>query len=697
MISEGTTILPMQPFMAVSLVDHSLISGTVTRIQVRVDAKTSEYIILPEDITNAFKEFEYLVVGSSVISQMDLFISQKIKYQPGIIIKVAIRRADDVSNPPAPISRALDNLVLKAHQKQQSEVKTPEQTKNQSLLDHIHVLQEQVLQIRQVMEDKQQDILMMQIQAHALITQTYEFRECPIPRLFIVLPRPTGLLERRRWPSEKQFRLFYLCECSGHLITSGGRVPCHIHLVKHEGYDIDRPAEFFEKYGAYVLTILLIFKHGIFTADAIVPPLAKVDISEWLEAVQDVLKLPTGGIVPLVDESISYIKKIQQNSGRALHSTMSEIKFEGLKYHNGIDSRQLESFLRVNRAVRALGNMYRIVTSEGHVKWVCADHYHGKGKETASRQLMKVISNNDGGYNAQLGSVRITIRSAEETNRFYKIIAKEKDIQELDITFACSLTTYGFYELLKAVAASKITRLAVDWDYTKGEDGISRLTIYAVATAVATIFGIPIGLTICGLIISVLVELVYDIVFWKTLLGPRNSENIQILYINHPPRLFTDLLHSSLLRGPKLRSLILTDCDFRDAYDETNLEGLLAYYPALVELRIGKLRPGTTLEYLLGGNLPMLQTLETLQLEYGDSTILQTKYSKGKILESKLEIVEINVKTVTYHSAIIYGGQLTGLVVNKWIQPHEWTTLEAIISNNPRISCITCDSKPELK
>ncbi|KAF9936768.1 hypothetical protein BGZ65_002062 [Modicella reniformis] len=47
-----------------------------------------------------------------------------------------------------------------------------------------------------------------------------------------------------------------------------------VHLAKHEGYDLDRPKEFFERYGSYVLALLYMVKFGITAARLVIPPLA---------------------------------------------------------------------------------------------------------------------------------------------------------------------------------------------------------------------------------------------------------------------------------------------------------------------------------------------------------------------------------------------------------------------------------------
>jgi len=42
----------------------------------------------------------------------------------------------------------------------------------------------------------------------------------------------------------------------------------------------------------------------------------------------------------------------------------------------GADLRELEMYLVRNDLTKTLGNLYRIVTFNGHVRWVCQQYHH---------------------------------------------------------------------------------------------------------------------------------------------------------------------------------------------------------------------------------------------------------------------------------------------------------------------------------
>ncbi|KAG0199187.1 hypothetical protein BGX33_011807 [Mortierella sp. NVP41] len=101
------------------------------------------------------------------------------------------------------------------------------------------------------------------------MSQSYELHEYPILRLFIVLPREIRP-GQRCWHSD----------------NGRANLKYEVHVARHEGYDLDHPTEFFEKYGVYVLTLLQVFKYGLTIAGVVVPPLAQLGVSDGVDAVQ---------------------------------------------------------------------------------------------------------------------------------------------------------------------------------------------------------------------------------------------------------------------------------------------------------------------------------------------------------------------------------------------------------------------------
>ncbi|KAG0222621.1 hypothetical protein BGX31_008980, partial [Mortierella sp. GBA43] len=172
---------------------------------------------------------------------------------------------------------------------------------------HMYTIQmlQQVLNRQVMIEDRLQ----------AVMQQNYELHEYPIPRLFIVLPKPKRRRDKVTHLLSKQFRLYFLCECGDHTIGAGrGNLPNKIHLAKHEGYDLDQPNEFFQRYGSYVLTMMKFVKYGVMAAGVAVPPLAMFKVVEGIDAIQKSLGMTFDKIGSLVDETIKHIQEMEKNA-----------------------------------------------------------------------------------------------------------------------------------------------------------------------------------------------------------------------------------------------------------------------------------------------------------------------------------------------------------------------------------------------
>ncbi|KAG0377519.1 hypothetical protein BGX24_005962 [Mortierella sp. AD032] len=140
-------------------------------------------------------------------------------------------------------------------------------------------------EMQQITPDR---LALIHSKATAILLQTYELHEYPIPRLFIILPKEdTTRREKLTTLFVKRFRLYFLCEC---------------------GYDLYRPNEFFRKYSSYMLALLQMLKYGVTAAEMVVSPLHSLKICEELDDAEKALKYLQGDIVPMVDDAIKYLE-----------------------------------------------------------------------------------------------------------------------------------------------------------------------------------------------------------------------------------------------------------------------------------------------------------------------------------------------------------------------------------------------------
>ncbi|KAG0310152.1 Structural maintenance of chromosomes protein 2, partial [Dissophora globulifera] len=319
-------------------------------------------------------------------------------------------------------------------------------------------------ELRQMYVEAMGQLAVLQSRVQAVLTQTFELHEYPIPRLFIVLPQdPAG------WdavnPFSNKFRLYFLCECGEHtrLANSETKIPHHIHLAKHEGYEITRPTEFFQQYGPYILTILKMLKLGISVAGVVMPALSQLISPDVMGQSIDSLKQLQDNIIPTVDQVIEWIDKVADSEsdtfeyssvckGGAVEGPTEQMDTkEALE---GADLRKLNTFLQDNDGNKVLGNLYRTVTVEGHVKWVCIDHYRENYQETQAEAFRRALDSVGGSFDENNGLVTAKLRSRVLAEQFYAALGKARSVLELDIDLDFECTKSDLEGLEKALRTS---------------------------------------------------------------------------------------------------------------------------------------------------------------------------------------------------------------------------------------------------
>ncbi|KAF9347538.1 hypothetical protein BGX34_003074, partial [Mortierella sp. NVP85] len=337
-------------------------------------------------------------------------------------------------------------------------------SKNYKLTSDNNELLTHVSQLQKELASKQDEMKVLQIQAldrlallqksvKALLTQTYELHEYPIPRLFIVLPQDTSSRNPLDHLTHK-FRLYFLCECGEHTKSINTKIPHHIHLAKHEGYELARPTEFFQRYGPYVLTILQMLKYGLTVAGVAVPALTQLIRPDDVEKVNEGLKLLTNTLEPGVNQVIEYIEKVTAEQGQAVVELSEQM--DSNEALEGADLRQLESFLKTKDEHRVLGNLYRTVTGEGHVKWVCIDHYRENYHEKAAIAFRDAVAVLDGLFDENVGRVEVKLTSKVQADQFYQNLEKARSVYELEIELDWETTQGDFKRLRNALSKTSV-------------------------------------------------------------------------------------------------------------------------------------------------------------------------------------------------------------------------------------------------
>ncbi|KAF9352055.1 hypothetical protein BGX26_010034, partial [Mortierella sp. AD094] len=330
--------------------------------------------------------------------------------------------------------------------------------------NHLEVLENERKMIA-MQQEALDHLAHLQVRVRALITQTYELSEYPIPRLFIVLPKEPESWNKKN-PFTHTFRLFFLCECGEHTkSTASTTLPHHVHLAGHEGYLLQRPTDLFKKYGRYLLTMMETIKYGVVAAGLIVPSLAHLEILDGAENLYRGLAKDT--FAPLVDKTIGYLKDQLNDNYTALDGGSTQGRdFGELETLEGPDLRQLVSFLAISDKEKALGNLYRIVTDKGHVKWVCLDHYRTNYLLSSTQWLQDALKA-CGKFDEQEGKVQVTLASSSIAEQFYRVFRTARGIHELNVKLAWDVTKADLQSLSGVLLESNVAILIVDGEHFK--------------------------------------------------------------------------------------------------------------------------------------------------------------------------------------------------------------------------------------
>ncbi|KAF8985335.1 hypothetical protein BGZ46_004900, partial [Entomortierella lignicola] len=310
--------------------------------------------------------------------------------------------------------------------------------------DKMALMNSQTIDMQKRTPDLQNQALdrlaIIQKHAHAILVQNFELHEYPIPRLFIILP-----VDKSKWDPtrvlENKFRLHFLCECGDHTMETSKSMENQIHIAKHEGYEIKNGTEFYKKYGKYMLILMRALRLGLRSVDI---PLAHIPLPKLLDA----------GI----DYSIEYMEALSNNNP-VLNNINTIDDYEEL---GGVDLRQLDTFLRISDQDRKLGNLYRITTETGHVKWVCIEHYRLTYKENEQKAFAETVAVNGGSYGWELGRVSIVLGSRIRAQEFFDALAKARYVYDLDITLVKECTTSDLSAFEKSLRMSSVSILRLD-------------------------------------------------------------------------------------------------------------------------------------------------------------------------------------------------------------------------------------------
>ncbi|CAF4937844.1 unnamed protein product, partial [Rotaria socialis] len=203
-----------------------------------------------------------------------------------------------------------------------------------------------------------------------VMREMYELNEFTTPRYFFILPAKHSDIKAidfvQNW-FQTHYKLYFLCECS--------HDPKEMHVAPHEGYSIKKGRDFVVKYAPYLRTTLQIVQVLLSAGGLVIPQLGSAAMAinnvvpaqfknpKYYEDMKQQLQM--------VDDLLN---KVDNQRDRAGASVISKQKSKGTPL-KGAALREIQTYLELVDDKRSLGNLYRIVTDDGYVRWVCLQHY----------------------------------------------------------------------------------------------------------------------------------------------------------------------------------------------------------------------------------------------------------------------------------------------------------------------------------
>ncbi|KAF9960752.1 hypothetical protein BGZ65_011773 [Modicella reniformis] len=510
MKSDAATEQPSQAFRTGPL------SETVY-ISTQYDLTTDQHVIRWKEIRRIFERAKYLKDGAHIVpfmtgDDLDELKPLRISYHPGAVLQVVNENFSHTSSTssescpqssvatiPAPeawssslssntavdmqpsfqvyhqlyasyLQAITSNQLIQATEIKEAIDKQFDVLKEE--MDKAKSLQEQVLQMQQGIKDSRQQQLLnlpsnipiiIQKRIRAIFTYTYELHECPTPPYFIVLPTKIRQRDTLCMHSEYQFWLYFLCGCDSHTMSENANVQHQFHVAKNEGYELHKPTEFFQKYGSYVLTLMYMVKYGIMTADPAVPTVVSPKILEGLNTTQEQLDYLKENIEALVDDTIDFLQDWNDINSNDTDPAGDSTQLDKSVVLKGEDLSQLKSYFQIKFDDRTseFGNLYRYATPQGHVKWVCIDHYRERYPESVTQRLLETVEENRGYVKENMGKI-VSQSRPTDPKAFYNAIANADGIHVLDITLPKGMTKEDFEEFAAAVTKANILDLTVN-------------------------------------------------------------------------------------------------------------------------------------------------------------------------------------------------------------------------------------------
>ncbi|KAF9080928.1 hypothetical protein BGX29_004894, partial [Mortierella sp. GBA35] len=213
--------------------------------------------------------------------------------------------------------------------------------------------------------------------------------------------------------------------------------------------------------------MLRVLKHCL-TVAAVVSPVVGL-AHEGVKGITEGVKTISECTIKAVDMSINFLEQKLDDAmspddlAAGENEREEDNLFENLAALEGADLRRLDTFLRNNDQDKVLGDLYRITTEQGHVKWVCFEHYQERYRATALFSFVQSVETAGGVYDAQLRSIAISLKSSTSAKDFFRrLISQAPAVDGLDVTLDWKFRSADLVIMVDMLSKSNVTSLKLD-------------------------------------------------------------------------------------------------------------------------------------------------------------------------------------------------------------------------------------------
>ncbi|CAF4141318.1 unnamed protein product [Adineta steineri] len=215
-----------------------------------------------------------------------------------------------------------------------------------------------------------------------------------------------------------------------------------MHVAPHNGYSIKNTREFIIRYGPYLRTTLKITQVLLKLESFVIPQ---------LDSVSDPVDTDIDTMLPILDkqkemeQQLNLVGKLLDRVDHRWAQPKSTIfgqhKSRGVPLQ-GADLREVETYLSVVDNKHSLGNLYRTVTVDGHVHWVCREHYDDISFNNAMFKYIDQLEAMGGEFNTKTKEAVCTLKE-DDLAKLLDVVINRSSVRCLNMFAVCVSNLLG--------------------------------------------------------------------------------------------------------------------------------------------------------------------------------------------------------------------------------------------------------------